>query len=447
MGMTGQELGRNHPEVEKIFQQQMHEIGIRVDRAFAFLMLIQWVSCIFLGASITPFTWVGQFSGSLENALVGLVFGGLFALPPIYCAWVLPGQKITRYIIAIAQVCFSILLIYLTGGRIETHFHVFVSLAALAFYMDIPVLWVAAAIVVIDHGLRGVLLPISVYGESADVEWRWIEHAGWVFFENIILGLGIQRIRAELREMAFSKFQLIEAREEALRFASLKSNFLSNMSHEIRTPLNSILGFSDILRDTTLDEEQREYIGTIHRCSDTLLHLINDILDISKIENGLLQIDHHRFDLKELHQDIHKMFSVKCMEKGLELELAMDEGIPNHTLGDSYRLRQVLTNLVSNAVKFTDSGKVRIEVYKDREARLYRWHVKDTGKGIHYDNIKKLFRSFYQEDPSISRKYGGSGLGLMISKNLIELMGGQISVDSKVGEGTTFSFSLPLEEA
>ncbi|WP_413612811.1 sensor histidine kinase [Bdellovibrio sp. HCB-110] len=445
--MKHQEIGRNHPEVEKIFQQQAHEISVKVDRAFAFLMLIQWVTCILLGATLTPVTWIGQFSGSLENGLVGLVFGGLFALPPIYCAWVLPGQKITRYIIAVAQMCFSILLIYLTGGRIETHFHVFVSLAALAFYKDISVLWIASFIVVVDHAVRGFLLPMSVYGESAGVEWRWLEHAAWVVFEDVVLALGVQKIRDEHREMAYSKYQLMQAREEALRLSSLKSNFLSNMSHEIRTPLNSILGFSDILRDTKLDDEQVEYVGTIHRCSDTLLHLINDILDISKIENGLLQIDRHRFDLKELHQDIHKMFSVKCIEKGLELELEMDEGIPTHALGDSHRLRQVLMNLVSNAVKFTDRGKIRIEIKKDPGARTYYWYVRDTGKGIHYDNIKKLFRSFYQEDPSISRKYGGSGLGLMISKNLVELMGGQISVDSKLGEGTTFSFSLPLEEA
>ncbi|WII72713.1 ATP-binding protein [Bdellovibrio sp. 22V] len=441
-----QNQARNHPEVEKIFQQQAHEICVRMDRGFAFLMIIQWVACVLLGIYITPGTWLGQFSGSLENALVGVIFGGLFALPSLYCALILPGQKITRVVISVAQMCFSILLIYLTGGRIETHFHVFVSLAALAFYKDISILLLASLIVIIDHALRGILLPMTVYGEGVGMEWRWVEHALWVAFEDIILILGIGRIREELKDMAYSKYELMSAREDALRLSSLKSSFLSNMSHEIRTPLNSIIGFSDILRDTKLDEEQTEYVGTIHRCSDSLLHLINDILDISKIENGLLQIDRHRFDFKELHSDIHKMFSVKCQEKGLELELEMDEEIPRHAMGDSHRLRQVLTNLVGNAVKFTEKGKVRIAVRKDIKTQTYRWHVQDTGKGIHYDNIKKLFRSFYQEDASVSRKYGGSGLGLMISKNLVELMGGQISVDSKVGEGTTFSFSLPLEE-
>lgn len=441
------EDGRNISEVERIFQQQTYEICVRVDRAFAFLMLIQWVACVLLGALYSPSTWVGQYGGGLENALVGLVFGALFALPPIYCAWIFPGQRITRFVVAVAQMCFSILLIFLTGGRTETHFHIFISLAALAFYKDISTLWVASVVIIMDRLVRGLLLPLSIYGQSLHTEWWWLELAGWVVVEVLILNLGIQRIREELWQMAHSKFQLMRAREEALRFSSLKSSFLSNMSHEIRTPLSSIIGFSDILRDTNLDEEQTDYVGTIHRCSETLLRLINDILDISKIENGLLQIDRHRFDIRELHEDIHKMFSVKCQDKNVDLELKLDERISTYAWGDSHRLRQILMNLVGNAVKFTDKGKIRIELKKDVEEGLYRWTVKDTGKGIDCDNIKKLFRSFYQEDPSISRMYGGSGLGLMISKNLVELMGGEISVESKLGEGTTFSFSLPLEEA
>lgn len=444
--MKDQGIDRDHQQVEAIYQKQAFEICVRVDRAFAVLMGIQWLGCFLLGTFLTPHTWIGQFGGALENGLLGIIFGGLFALPPIY--WVIhqPGQKTTRHIIAIAQMCFSSLLIYLCGGRMEVHFHIFVSLAALAFYKDISVLWAATGVVVADHAIRGFFLPLSVYGEANGVEWRWIEHTAWILFENLVLILGVTNIKNELREMAYSRFLLMAAREEALHLSSVKSNFLSNMSHEIRTPLNSILGFSEILKDTRLDKEQTEYVETIQRCSDTLLHLINDILDISKIENGLLQLDHHSFSLKDLHDDIHKMFSIRCMEKGLQLELAMDQQLPLTAVGDSYRLRQVLTNLVNNAVKFTEAGIVRVEVKKDPTSRMYIWEVSDTGKGIHSDNIKKLFRNFYQEDPSIPRHYGGSGLGLMISKNLIELMGGQIFVRSQVGEGTTFSFTLPLDD-
>lgn len=445
-GMTVQDDPRFHSEVEKIFKNQAQDICVRVDRGFAYLMLFQWVGCVLLGAFVTPGTWLGQMSGSKENAFIGLIFGALFAVPPIYAAWMFPGEKVTRCLIALGQMLFSTLIVYLTGGRIESHFHIFVSLAALAFYMDISVLWVGASIVIVDHLLRGFYIPMSIYGVSEGVEWRWIEHTAWVIFENFVLILGIQRHRKELREVANSKVQMMHAREEALRLASVKSSFLSNVSHEIRTPLNSIMGFSDILRDTKLDEEQQEYVNTIHRCSESLLHLVNDILDVSKIENGLLQVDSHPFDLKELHSDIQKMFSIKCQEKGLSLELHMDEEIPSRAKGDSHRLRQVLMNLVGNAVKFTEKGKVRIEVKKDSIAKTYSWHIIDTGRGIKRENIKKLFRSFYQEDPSIARQYGGTGLGLMISKNLVEIMGGQISVTSNYGEGTTFSFSLPLEE-
>ncbi|KHD88118.1 MAG: hypothetical protein OM95_10985 [Bdellovibrio sp. ArHS] len=433
--------------MEKIFSDQTDEICARVDRGFAYLMGFQWLGCILLGAFVTPSTWLGQLSGSKENALIGLLFGALFAIPPIYGALKLPGEKVTRYVVALGQMLFSTLIIYLTGGRIESHFHIFVSLAALAFYMDVPVLWLGSSVVIIDHLLRGFMLPMSIYGVSAGIEWRWIEHTAWIGFENFVLMLGIQRHRTELRDVAISKVQMIQAREEALRLASVKSSFLSNVSHEIRTPLNSIMGFSDILRDTSLDEEQQEYVNTIHRCSDSLLHLVNDILDVSKIENGLLQVDSHLFDVKELHSDIQKIFFIKCQEKGLSLELHIDENIPAQAVGDSHRLRQVLMNLVGNAVKFTERGRVRIEVKKDCIAKTYSWHISDTGRGIKRENLKKLFRSFYQEDPSIARKYGGTGLGLMISKNLIEIMGGQISVSSNYGEGTTFSFSLPLEDA
>jgi signal transduction histidine kinase len=234
------------------------------------------------------------------------------------------------------------------------------------------------------------------------------------------------------------------AKEAALQQLALKSNFLSDMSHEIRTPLSSIIGFSEILCETNLDQEQKQYASTVHRCSKALLHLVNNILDISKIESGQLEVDHHRFDIRELHQDICRMFSLSCSEKGLDLQLVIDPAIPHHVVGDSHRLRQVLVNLVSNAIKFTDKGVIKIEVRADENLPVYHWQVRDTGRGIHAENLGNLFRSFYQEDASVSRRYGGTGLGLTISKNLVEIMGGEISVASRPGEGTVFSFSLPM---
>jgi signal transduction histidine kinase len=436
-----------HPDVRLIFNKQAKEICTRVDRALAVLMLIQWSAAVIVAWLVSPSTWVGQFAQVHQNIFLALVFGGILALPPVYCAWKEPGTKLTRMVISISQMCFSILFIHLSGGRIETHFHVFVSLAFLAFYKDTHVLLLASAVIIIDHMLRGFYLPYSVYGSVGGFEWRWVEHAGWIIFEDIVLLLGIKGIRHELWEMAISKYQLIKAREDAMRISTLKSNFLSNMSHEIRTPLSSIIGFSDLLRDTELTLDQRQYIGTIHRCGESLLRIINDILDFSKIENGVLDLDIHRFDMKELHQDIKNMFLAKCWEKGLDLELKLDDRVPQYLLGDSYRIKQILTNLVGNAVKFTEKGKVTVEVKLDAEMGTYRWCVRDTGMGIQYEKIQNLFKAFSQEDPSIQRRYGGTGLGLMISKNLVEIMQGQIAVESKVGEGTVFSFSIPLNKA
>ncbi len=439
-------LAKSNPEIRKIFEDQSFEICVQVDRAFAFLMGFQWLAAIVVAWLVSPNTWLGEADRTQESLVIAFVFGGVFALPPIFCAFLAPGERVTRYTISIAQMLFSILFIHLTGGRIETHFHVFVSLAFIAFYRDMGVLWIAGSIILADHIIRGSFFPLSVYGQVDPSYWRWIEHGMWVAFENVILWFGVLKIRDELWDMARSKYDLIQAKEEAQRISVLKSTFISNMSHEIRTPLNSIIGFADILNDSDLNKDQKEYASTIYRCSESLLVLINDILDISKIENGLLEIDRHRFDVHKLHEDIQKMFLVRCREKGLQLEVKLDEKIPHLAVGDSHRLRQILVNLIGNAVKFTEQGSVTVQVEKDLECdRTFKWQVRDTGIGIAPENQQKLFRAFAQENSAVSRNYGGSGLGLVISKNLIELMGGKISLDSRVGEGSTFSFTLKLE--
>ena len=252
-------------------------------------------------------------------------------------------------------------------------------------------------------------------------------------------------MRGDCWSIAKEKYLRKVAEEESAQAASLKSSFISSMSHEIRTPLSSIIGFSDILSETQMTTEQKQYVETIHRCSDSLLHLINDILDFSKIDNGLMQIDRHKFNLQELHHDVRSMFQIKCKAKGLNFDLHLADEVSGFVVGDSHRLRQVLVNLVGNAVKFTESGRISIHVSKQQQS-VYSWQICDTGVGIAEENKKNLFKPFSQENAAISRKYGGSGLGLVISKNLVEMMGGNIAVDSTLGKGTTFSFTLPLEE-
>ncbi|MDG0815048.1 sensor histidine kinase [Bdellovibrio svalbardensis] len=439
-------LAKNNPEIRKIFDEQSFEICARVDRSFAFLMGFQWLAAILVAWLVSPNTWLSGVDRVQESLVLAFVFGGMFSLPAIFASYLVPGEKATRYIVAIGQMLFSILFIHLTGGRIETHFHVFVSLAFVAFYKDVGVLWAAGAIILADHMIRGAIMPLSVYGDMNSTYWRWIEHGLWIAFENIVLWLGILKVREELWDMARSKYELIQAKDEAQRASVLKSSFISNMSHEIRTPLNSIIGFADVLNDSELNQEHKEYASTIHRCSESLLVLINDILDISKIENGLLEIDRHRFNVHKLHDDVQKMFLVRCREKGLHLEVKLDESIPKIAIGDSHRIRQVLVNLIGNAVKFTDRGGVFVQVEKDQDLEhTYKWKVQDTGVGIAPESQHQLFRAFVQGNASVSRNYGGSGLGLLISKNLIELMGGRISFDSQPGEGSTFSFTLKLE--
>ncbi|MFM6928391.1 MAG: ATP-binding protein [Bdellovibrio sp.] len=438
---------RSHPEVLKIFKEHSREICIRVDRGFSILLLIQWVVSIFTAIWFFPQTQLSQYYGTGNSVVATALLGGVLTLSAWACALWVPGRRLTRIVIGLSQISFSILLIHLAGGRIETHFHVLLSIAFLAFYLDPLVLGLASALTIGDHVARGCLMPMSIYGEVAVSHYKFLEHSLWILFEDVALVTGISYLREDLREMAVSKFQQILAREEALRASSLKSMFLSNMSHEIRTPLNSIMGFTEILSETPLNDDQKSYVGTIHRCSESLIRLLNDILDLSKIENGLMLIDRHRFNVRELHDDVRKMFELQCRNKGISLDVLLNEDVPEHAMGDSHRIRQILVNLIANAVKFTEKGKISVIVDHDLEKSVTRWQVIDTGVGIPFDAQEKLFKRFVQADASVSRKYGGSGLGLIITKNLVELMGGKLHLSSKVDEGTNFSFILPLEKS